>query len=327
MEPKPQIHWTAVGLFIFLAYALGWLIALPLHLNQTFGLPPALVNTVVPLLFMWTPALATWIVVRWVSPTPGRMDASILKRFEASLGGENPTTRRLGMTIGKLSWPPWILVTVGIILFAVATPFVGAAFGLYELDFGLSGLQSQLDTLAQNSGKDAPAVLPNAKMVILMQMATLPLGILINCMVTYGEEIGWRGFLQSELRPLGPKTSWTAIGVIWALWHLPMLTLGHNYPLNPETGWIFMIGMCITFSWILGWAVEKTQSVWPAVVGHAVINAIAGFIQYFPREGTVPDPRYVGLTGVTGWILPILVLVVMGLTGQLSSSSEGKARA
>lgn len=45
----------------------------------------------------------------------------------------------------------------------------------------------------------------------------IPLGL--------GEEYGWRGYLLPRVLPLGEIKGTILLGVIWALWHLPVLTL------------------------------------------------------------------------------------------------------
>jgi len=45
----------------------------------------------------------------------------------------------------------------------------------------------------------------------------IPLGI--------GEEYGWRGYLLPRVLPVGEVKGTIVLGIIWALWHLPVLTL------------------------------------------------------------------------------------------------------
>jgi membrane protease YdiL (CAAX protease family) len=46
--------------------------------------------------------------------------------------------------------------------------------------------------------------------------------------VSFGEEYGWRGYLLPRLLPLGEIKGSLLLGVIWACWHLPVLSLGQE---------------------------------------------------------------------------------------------------
>jgi membrane protease YdiL (CAAX protease family) len=65
----------------------------------------------------------------------------------------------------------------------------------------------------------------------------------------FGEEYGWRGFLQSELAPLGWRLSSLLVGLVWGLWHIPVILSGvHTYPpslLGVFLGlFFFAVGFC-----------------------------------------------------------------------------------
>jgi CAAX protease family protein len=56
----------------------------------------------------------------------------------------------------------------------------------------------------------------------------------MNAMFAFGEEYGWRGYLLPKLLPLGEARAAVVLGVIWGLWHSPLLIAGLNYPgVNP----------------------------------------------------------------------------------------------
>jgi membrane protease YdiL (CAAX protease family) len=58
-------------------------------------------------------------------------------------------------------------------------------------------------------------------------------GVTINAVSGFGEELGWRGFLQRELVHLGFWKSSICVGLIWGLWHAPLILQGHNHPSHP----------------------------------------------------------------------------------------------
>jgi membrane protease YdiL (CAAX protease family) len=91
----------------------------------------------------------------------------------------------------------------------------------------------------------------------------------------FGEEYGWRVYLQDRLFPiLGGYKGVLVLGIIWGLWHLPVITLGLNYPGQPILGNILMILLTIVLAIIFSYAVLKTGSVWIAVILHLITDAI-----------------------------------------------------
>jgi len=46
--------------------------------------------------------------------------------------------------------------------------------------------------------------------------------------LSFREEYGWRGYLLPRLLPLGEIKGTLILGVIWAFWHLPVLSMAHE---------------------------------------------------------------------------------------------------
>jgi hypothetical protein len=81
-----------------------------------------------------------------------------------------------------------------------------------------------------------------------------------------GEEVGWRGLAQPELRKrFGPIATSVIIGFFWTLWHIPMMAMQHVSPVLYLAFFPFMIGGSIFFTWI--WE-HTNRSLLLAVLAH-----------------------------------------------------------
>jgi membrane protease YdiL (CAAX protease family) len=125
---------------------------------------------------------------------------------------------------------------------------------------------SQLTPLPPVPGLDPTA------MLIVVAAQTVLLGPILGLVITFGEEYGWRGYLQSELFKLGRVRGVLLLGVIWGAWHWPPILMGYNYPGHPLLGLaltvLYMMGLGI----VLSYAVLKSGSVLLASFLHALNN-------------------------------------------------------
>src|ERR1019366_3853306 len=70
----------------------------------------------------------------------------------------------------------------------------------------------------------------------LLLIGTWLIGVFFAVPINFGEEFGWRSYLQLRLFPDGPVLSAVVTGVIWAAWHYPLTLRGFNYPDHPLAG-------------------------------------------------------------------------------------------
>ena len=112
--------------------------------------------------------------------------------------------------------------------------------------------------------------------------------VIVIVLIALGEEYGWRGFLQRELRPMGLRPSTFVIGMIWATWHIPIISSGvHTYPPTP-TGYLLAYAFFVLWGFVQSYAVLKTGSVWTAAFLHGVVNSVYSFtLTYLVR----PDDK------------------------------------
>jgi uncharacterized protein len=70
----------------------------------------------------------------------------------------------------------------------------------------------------------------------------------------YGEEIGWRGFLQPVLhRRRSALTAAAMVSVVWAGWHLPLFGITATYRTMPAAGFIGFYLSLLVASLVLAW--------------------------------------------------------------------------
>jgi membrane protease YdiL (CAAX protease family) len=98
----------------------------------------------------------------------------------------------------------------------------------------------------------------------------------INAIPAFGEEFGWRGFLQKHMIDrFGLTQGVCMLGLVWAFWHLPAILAGYNYPQTPALGGFVLFPLLLTAdSFVMAWLTLRARSFWPAVLMHGSINGM-----------------------------------------------------
>ncbi len=101
--------------------------------------------------------------------------------------------------------------------------------------------------------------------------------------IYFGEEFGWRGYLTPKLCELLPKPAAHIVsGMIWGLWHAPMIANGHNfgkdYDFFPWAGYGVMCLFCICMGVFFTTLTERSGSVLPACIAHSLNNNIYSLV-------------------------------------------------
>ncbi len=137
---------------------------------------------------------------------------------------------------------------------------------------------------------------------LLLGFATIIFGPILGFPQLFGEEYGWRIFLQDRLaQQYGRIKSVLLVGLVWGLWHAPLIAGGLNYPGYPFLGILLFTIFAIEISIPLGLAVFKSKSVWLAAYLHGVINYSANILaSYFYNPS---DPVYSFGIGIYGLLV------------------------
>ncbi|CAG7844320.1 hypothetical protein USB125703_00550 [Pseudoclavibacter triregionum] len=133
----------------------------------------------------------------------------------------------------------------------------------------------------------------------------------IMLLAATGEELGWRGWLHTRLRPRGLVATTVVTAGLWVAFHVPFLAVT-----GAMSGWQWAAALgSIAFSSVLLTALrERAGSVWPAVVGHAILNSLVlGGQQAFAAVPT-DGPGMVGFQAVAwaGFLVAAAILLRTG---------------
>lgn len=252
-----QVEWRRVFVFCALALAISGTAALYIALmGGLAALSGVQAFTVLALWYMPGPAVAHLLTRLFTRE--GWHDLWLRPRF------------RRGWRQWLIAWfLPAALVIGGAAFFFLVFP------NTFDPTFG--PMRALLDQAA-TAGTPLPF---GAEVLILIQLAqALLLAPLLNALPTLGEEFGWRAYLQQKLLPLGWRRAMLLMGMIWGVWHWPILAMGYNYGLEyagaPWGGMLVFVWFTTTMGIVLGWLTQRAGSVWPAVIGHGALNGIAG---------------------------------------------------
>ena len=134
--------------------------------------------------------------------------------------------------------------------------------------------------------------------------------ILISTWAQAGEELGWRGYALPRLaQSLGLGGASVVVGVVWAVWHLPVFFI----PDAGSTGQSFPIYLLhvTSLSVLLGWLYWKTGgSLLLVMLMHASVNNTAGIVPAAMPGATDPWSFH---GSVVAWASTGITLVIAAI--------------
>jgi uncharacterized protein len=307
VETRSGPNWRHVGAFLGLNFGLTWLLDLAIFLRGGLAKPgivsalqlqmllPAFSAIILGLFFFpesplyhkrsagrgsWfyyyflllTLVFAAGSVITWLSPAQSAnpllssiplilafLGLLILIVLRLVAGGE--AMARVGLSWGK--GRDYLLLGAVVV----------AWYALQTVLNGVTGLGStQLVPLPTPVGFNPTLFL----MVGALQSVVI--APVLAIVITFGEEYGWRGYLQSELIKMGRVRGVLLLGVIWGAWHWPLILMGYNYPGHPLIGVLLMTLYVTGLGIFLGYAVLKSGSVLLAAFLHGLNNQVLAFL-------------------------------------------------
>jgi len=140
----------------------------------------------------------------------------------------------------------------------------------------------------------------------------VPIGLLIYLLGALPEEYGWRGYalprLQTQFSPLAASL---ILGVIWALWHLPLHFIEGTTQFNIPI--LEYFAQTVLLSVIYTWLFNGTRRVFVPILFHAIGNITAAAFPYW-------------VTTTGRWVSFIILLIAAILIVVVKSTNFHKNR-
>ena len=224
--------------------------------------------------------------------------------FRALLSLKHITVKKYALVAGLfLAWAVLMIGSVAVLGWLWPETFGHLATTNEHLVYNLEKLiGASVDTSAMNMPPTPLAMLP------LGIFGALMAGLTVNAIFAMAEEIMWRGYLAQAFagRPFCKK--YVTIGVLWGLWHIPLIALGYNYgTANALPGSVLFIGFCVVMSLVLGFVVERTRSVWLAAVLHGTFNGFSQVMLLLVVGGSsLLASSAVGVVSLVMWLVVVV---------------------
>ena len=301
-------NWHQVAWFLGLTFGLTWLLDLALYWNGGLSNPGASLILQFQMLLPAFSALllgtfffkdspvfhrtnhrtSRWFVYYYFLLTSLYLLGSIAVLIQPDRAAALSSTLLIPSVVG-------LLLVVVLRLIGGKDSFAGAGLGGGKarnwLFFGLGlvafyGLQTflnyifklgQVVDLQTAFPQMADANLPAAALMPVMVLNTVIMGPFLGLIIAFGEEYGWRGYLQGQLTRLGRVRGVLLLGVIWGVWHWPVIWMGYNYPGQPVLGSLAMVIYCVILAYFLAYSVFKSGGIWIAAYLHALNNQALSF--------------------------------------------------
>ena len=282
--------------FILLTFLISWSVAGAAYLlNITYGSIASLLIIVVG--YMPGPAYATLILQKLV--------------YRSSL-------KPYGFTLKNLSLRWLFVTTVGFTWFIVLGTFVvigllGNVFGVVpfgRIDFSEAAVLHQVTVFTRGAFGDLPQhspIPPVAIFLLSMAQGTVS-GFTVGLPFAFGEELGWRGLMLRETQKFGLLKSNLFIGVVWGLWHAPLIVQGHNYPGHPVAGIFMMTLFTVCLSFPMAYCRFKSRSILGPSAFHGMFNPLGMLTAFFVIGA---NPLFGFVAGVAG--IAVILLLTAGI--------------
>jgi membrane protease YdiL (CAAX protease family) len=239
---------------------------------------PAMYGQLAIVAVMWVPALATVLTIRFITHE--------------------------GFAIANLHFGSRKPYVAAGLLVPACFVIIYAVTWLMDLGQPDWHLEQFLATVGAGTGTGPTSMPSPLFMLPVLYVVTLVISPFVNGVFGLGEELGWRGFLLPKLMVLGKVKAYLLLGIVWGLWHLPLILIGFTYPGQPVLGVLAFIALTTTFGIYLNELTLRHGSSILAGWVHGVFNSqkLGIWTLLFPAINPLLG-GFAGIVGIMVWLL------------------------
>lgn len=274
-------------IFVGLTYLLSWLMAVVYFAFG--GVITSKGFSFFYVINMFTPALSAIVIYKYTIKDPFR------KTFD------------IYFKPNRWFYAAWLLP----LIIALATNEVGLSLPWHEYSPEMEGFFKKLsETLPPNqveAVRKSIDILPIPLFWITIIQGMIA-GFTISAVISFGEELGWRGYLQRQFSAMGFWKSSALIGIIHGVWQWPYVINGYTYNEHPLAGIFMMIAFTILLAPIVSYFRLKAKSLIAACIFRGTLMGLFGLPIMMISGG---NDLTAGMTGVAGFIVLAVVNIII----------------
>ena len=291
-----------IVIYLLITFGIAWVLwTIPIRFNvSTPNL--LLLLAMLPLTGLpggLAPALAAIVVRKWVTHE-GFADAGLKWNL-------------------RDKWPYYLFAWLSPLAVALVIALLAIALGISRPEFSLQRAYVMTGPEGNSSSLDSP----HLTLIVLIELLIVAL---VSTPILWGEEFGWRGYLQVRLLSRRPLLAAVVTGLIWGVWHYPFFFLrADNNGANQSALTLLVFPTStILLSVIFGWLRQRTGSVWATSLAHAATNYIGANLATLWFTG---DTNWIlwSYLGVLGWVPLGALCGWIILSGQLEPAKDSAA--